>query len=188
MSAKILPYVDPELPEDAPAWARTWCSTKKPMDRRFHAENAQLCAVSRGAGGGPALLDLMQRFPMHALCRVRAHAPLYALRSAVRVYGGAVAQFTQSGGLEKTGETDAEELCVVMMMAVGRRGDYHIGTCEDPADCKMDGPDHPLVRPEDLTLLGFWQGVTPEVMRAIYQGQPFKVVRDMAAKRWRDLS
>ncbi len=46
--------------------------------------------------------------------------------------------------------------------------------------CKKPQPDHGLVRPADLAVLGYRLGITPQVMRAMIDGEPWNRVREMA--------
>ena len=75
---------------------------------------------------------------------------------------------------------DEDTFAVVMAFIASRKGDAYLGICENPEGCTTPAQEHAVALPEDMTVLGYWFGVTPVVMRAIYEGRPYKVVRDLA--------
>ena len=188
MTKIVEPFVTPDLPASAPAWTRTWCTMKKPLARAFIENNEALLGMMREATlaayhRDDELLSLVLGFPMHALCRVREGASLYTARES-----SPIVAFTSGGGRVDAGgsfhpfcKVEPDELVVVVSYAVSKSGkDPYVGVCESPVDCKTESNEHALARPEDLTVIGYWLGVTSTVMRALYEGRPFKLVRDMA--------
>jgi len=165
------PYVTPELPEDAPTWTRTWCSERTLIPRRWHEETVGLARMVRTLGRFDAWRSLSMSHPMHALCRLNERASLATLiQGEIRPVRPAM--HTPAQGFA---------FCVVMGIAVPREGlEPYIAICDAPVGCKTPKPDHWLVRPADLTVLGYRLGVTPQVMRAMIDGKPWNMVRDMA--------
>lgn len=162
----ILPYVNPDLPSSAPAWARTWCgeSRPSPLPREEYDAHRHLFRLAESIGKLDFAVDLMTRFPAHAL--LHASCAKGATCGDPNC-GGVGFWFVVKGvSLPASGESDGL-----------------VSVCPDPTTCDATAKIHLLVAVSGLVVIGYRRGVTPAVMRAVSEGRTYEEVRAMVERR-----
>lgn len=153
MKTEILPYVDPPLPESAPEWTRTWCSdSSEPLSLPSYENVTRVFAVA-AASGRPDQTEMLLRFPSYSLVVAFCMRP------------------------------DCDEGHYAAACAVGggfEHGSGVVALCGHPIGCTTAATDHPVAPATQVTVIGYRAGITPEVMKAIQEGQPYEVVRRMS--------
>lgn len=148
----IKPYVDPALPPDAPEWCRKWCSDSSGSYAESDYNQARL-GMSSMIEVLPIATDVWIAHPPGAIL---VNDGVY-----VAVSGIVVGRFG----------VNCDIAAAIML-------------CSDPLECDYPAIMHPAIIPkdvQDMRVLGYRFGVTPDVMRAIRDGRPYDEVRAMAA-------
>lgn len=153
----ILPYVDPPLPPSAPAWARTYCSSARVgLSLEDYERGRRLFSKPIAAKWH----DIAERYPAGALLHLAClNAECACDGHYVRV---ACVGLPMSRKAEKQG--------AILFIC-------------DHDRCDIEPSDHPVlpVPGEGITVIGYYNGLTPALIVALREGRSFEECRAMAA-------
>ncbi len=154
---RIEPYVSPQLPPHAPAWARRWCSERRAMSPALYDVLRGFVLTAQHAGLEEIMLDIATRHPWHALCTVACE------------HGRGCPVCRGAGSI------------AVVLGHIFWRRQASVLFCREPDVCLVPVEEHPTAAPEDVTVLGYRHGITPRLVHALSEGRPLGSVQAIAA-------